>query len=140
MGIRKVLPLLYSPPQLHSQPLLQDTNPRNPTQPLNRVQNNPFRKQQTRLSVDRSVDRPYAPVDRSQPRVGSLQSVDRAVDRDPPAVDRTGRPRCCFCRRSTGPVNRATAAADFWNFFFVDSSTTSSPYTWYIHMFNSDFE
>ena len=41
--------------------LSEDSNPRNSTQPLNRVQNNPFRKQQTRLSVDR----PYAPVDRA---------------------------------------------------------------------------
>ena len=69
MGIGKVLPLLYSPPQLLSQTLLQDlstdTNPRNSTQPLNRVQNNPFRNRQTRLSVDRPVDRPYAPVDRA---------------------------------------------------------------------------
>ena len=66
MGIGKVLPLLYSPPWLHTKTLLSDlsqdtsqdtsddTNPRNSTQPFYRVQNNPFRKQQTRLSVDRA--------------------------------------------------------------------------------------
>ena len=94
--------------------LSKDSNPRNSTQPFYRVQNNPFRKQQTRLSVDRPVDRPYVPVDRSQPRVGSLQSVDRSVDRSLPAVDRAGRPpryACQRAHRSTGPVDRAIASA-----------------------------
>ena len=93
-----------------------DTNPRNPTQPLNRVQNNPFRNRQTRLSDDRPVDRPYAPVDRAG-RLGPTESWGTSVGRPPgrpisscgrpdrstatlcmsacTSVDRTGRP--CFC-------------------------------------------
>ena len=130
-----------------------DTNPRNPTQPLNRVQNNPFRKtaRPDCRSTGRSTDpmhRSTGPVDRAQPRVGALQSVDRPVDRSPSAVDRTGRPLpvhvCVHVgrpERSTEPlllptVDRAgrpyscsavSAAADFWIPFSVDSST-SSPY------------
>jgi len=51
------------------------------------------------------------------------------------SVDRTGRPSHCFCRRSTGPVDRYpvllfSEAAEFWISFFSSStsSTTSSPY------------
>ena len=60
------------------------------------------------------MHRSTEPVDRSQPRVGSLQSVDRPVNRSHPAVDRTGRPLmpcACCARRSTGPVDRTPATA-----------------------------
>ena len=84
--------------------------------PIQKRNLNPKRKIQTRLSVDRPVDRPGRPglpesrvtsvgrpgsVDRSYPRAESLQSVDRGrstapscarpctpVDRPPPPVDR----------------------------------------------------
>ena len=62
----------------------------------------------TRLSVDRAVDRPYAPVDRA---------VDRAPNRELGHFSRsTGRstdlhPCACCARRSTGPVDRSSATA-----------------------------
>ena len=73
----------------------------------------------TRLSVDRSVDRPRhrstVPVDRAgRPRVGHFQSVDRAVDRSPSAVDRAVDRYSLVhvgAQRSTGPVDHAAAAA-----------------------------
>ena len=96
-------------------PSLKDTNPRN--------QNNPFigfkitlsEKQQTRLSVDRAVDRPLPPVDRSVDRVPNRElgtfsrSTARSTDlflraccaRLCTTVDRAGRPCACSCRRST---------------------------------------
>ena len=49
--------------------------------PIQKRNSNPKRKVQTRLSVDRPVDRPMprstGPVDRAYPRAEPLQSVDR---------------------------------------------------------------
>ena len=83
--------------------------------PIQKRNSNPKRKLQTRLSVDRPVDRPMprstGPVDRANPRARPLQSVDRARSTAPSCarpctpctpVDRAGRPGvslACFARR-----------------------------------------
>ena len=77
----------------------------------------------TRLSVDRAVDRPHPPVDRTGrlfPTESWVTSVGRPGGRPSSSsgrpggrslrpmctsVDRTGRPSTCYCGRSIGPVD-----------------------------------
>ena len=85
--------------------------------PIQKRNSNPQRKVQSRLSVDRPVDRPMprstGPVDRAYPRARPLQSVDRGRSTAPSCacpctpVDRAGRPAS-----STGRPASSTGRPD----------------------------
>jgi len=76
--------------------------------PIQKRNSNPKRKVQTRLSVDRPVDRPMprstGPVDRAQPRLACFQSVNRAGQPLLPVHARAHR----SIGRSTGLLHRLT--------------------------------
>ena len=67
------------------------------------------KKNETRLSVNRSCPRSTSPVNRDQQRSGSCQSVDREVDRSlPRSIGRSTGP--CLCTSCT-PVDCAVYRA-----------------------------
>ena len=134
MGIRKVLLLLYSPPQLHSYKKPFRYKSQKSNSPINLVQNNPFRKT-AHLIVGRPGRstvpnrelghfslRSTGPVDHYAVHVSvHVGRLDRSTE--PlllPTVDRAGRPHTCSAAVS--------AAAEFWiPFSFVDPRRLPPP-------------